>query len=194
MDVVTGEIRQRRAVGVLGRRIPVDGDTGARRGRRAVAGGSGGGGHCRSGSLRCRCVADGAAAAAAAARECESQRCSGTKIDPAVKPASPFGVPHESPELCDPLPAKPGETQIGRLLEAFSRSAAVSSRGCPRALSACAPGARDHPGNPAVVGSAPLDRKFCDTRLSAGCALVRLPAPARAAAFHQRTECESVRG
>jgi hypothetical protein len=30
--------------------------------------------------------------------------------------------------------------------------------------------ARDHPGNPAVVGSTPLDRKFCDTRLSTGCA------------------------
>src|SRR6185437_9907713 len=31
---------------------------------------------------------------------------------------------------------------------------------------------RDRPGNPAVVGFAPLDRKFCDARLSAGCAVV----------------------
>jgi hypothetical protein len=37
----------------------------------------------------------------------------------------------------------------------------------------------DHPGNPAVVGFAPLDRKFCEVHLSADCALcaaVRLAA------------------
>jgi hypothetical protein len=41
------------------------------------------------------------------------------------------------------------------------------------AFSRCAPivhSAQDHPGNPAVVGFAPLDRKFCDARLSTGCA------------------------
>lgn len=27
---------------------------------------------------------------------------------------------------------------------------------------------QDHPGNSAVVGFAPLDREFCDTRLSTG--------------------------
>src|SRR6185312_11463059 len=38
------------------------------------------------------------------------------------------------PRTVRPVAGMPGETHIGRLLEAFSRSAAVSSQGCPLAL------------------------------------------------------------
>jgi hypothetical protein len=52
-------------------------------------------------------------------------------MEQAVRPALPSGFPHFFPRTVRPDAGIAGESlELGELLEAFSRGAAVSSRGC----------------------------------------------------------------
>ena len=82
------------------------------------------------------------------------------------------------PRTVRPIAGLAGETTAREIARSLQPQRGCFFTGCS-ALRVCARSARGRPGNPAVVGFAPLDRKFCDARLSTGCALVLAAAALR---------------